>query len=150
MTTAVNIRDAKTHLSRLVEQAARGHEFVIAKAGKHMVCVVPIEAPPTKRRLGTMAGQGTAALDPKKGFEADINLCSALGQNFVRLPEACVGVVALWRVQVRHSRGAVASSPQAAPRQAAHTCLSSCIAGSTRWASTRSTTTWSCGAVAPA
>jgi prevent-host-death family protein len=73
MTTTVNIHEAKTHLSRLVEQAAQGHEFVIAKAGKPMVRVVPIEAPPTKRRLGTMAGQGTLELDLKKGFEADIN-----------------------------------------------------------------------------
>ncbi len=73
MTTTVDIHEARTHLSRLVEQAAQGHEFVIAKAGKPMVRVVPIEAPPTKRRLGTMAGQGTAELDLKKGFEGDIN-----------------------------------------------------------------------------
>jgi prevent-host-death family protein len=46
MTTTVNIHEAKTHLSRLVEQAAKGHEFVIAKAGKPMVRVIPIEAPP--------------------------------------------------------------------------------------------------------
>jgi prevent-host-death family protein len=79
MTTTVNIHEAKTHLSRLVEQAAKGHEFVIAKAGKPMVRVIPIEAPPAKRRLGTMIGKGTIELDLKKGFEADINEMFGLG-----------------------------------------------------------------------
>ena len=36
-TTTVNIHEAKTHPSRLVDQAAKWHEFVIAKAGKPMV-----------------------------------------------------------------------------------------------------------------
>jgi prevent-host-death family protein len=39
------MHDAKTHLSRLVDQAARGEPFVIAKAGKPMVKVVAIDAP---------------------------------------------------------------------------------------------------------
>ena len=39
----VNIHEAKTHLSRLVEEAARGEPFVIVKAGKPMVKVVPLE-----------------------------------------------------------------------------------------------------------
>ena len=38
----INIHEAKTHLSRLVEEAARGEAFVIAKAGKPMVKVVPL------------------------------------------------------------------------------------------------------------
>jgi prevent-host-death family protein len=55
----VNIHHAKTHLSRLVEQAAKGDSFVIAKGGKPMVKVVPLDAPatPSPRRLGFMAGQ---------------------------------------------------------------------------------------------
>lgn len=55
----VNIHDAKTHLSRLVERAARGEAFVIAKSGKPMVKVVPIEAPNDKeqRRVGFLSGQ---------------------------------------------------------------------------------------------
>ncbi|MDF3837952.1 type II toxin-antitoxin system prevent-host-death family antitoxin [Cupriavidus basilensis] len=55
----VNIHDAKTHLSRLVEQAARGEPFVIAKAGKPLVKVVPLSAPEAgqTRRLGFLAGQ---------------------------------------------------------------------------------------------
>ena len=54
----VNIHEAKTHLSRLVERAARGEPFLIAKAGKPMVKVVPIEGEkPRQRRLGSLAGQ---------------------------------------------------------------------------------------------
>ena len=55
----VNIHEAKTHLSRLVERAAKGEPFVIAKAGKPMVKVTAVGAPepaPT-RRLGFLAGQ---------------------------------------------------------------------------------------------
>ncbi len=72
MTVTVNIHEAKTHLSRLVEQAAKGQEFVIAKAGKPMVRVVPIEAPPARRRLGFLAGKGAVKADLKKDFAADI------------------------------------------------------------------------------
>ncbi|HEX4506242.1 MAG TPA: type II toxin-antitoxin system prevent-host-death family antitoxin [Alphaproteobacteria bacterium] len=54
----VNIHDAKTHLSRLVDQAAQGEEFVIAKAGKPMVKVVPLDAAAGKgSRLGFLAGE---------------------------------------------------------------------------------------------
>lgn len=54
----VNIHEAKTQLSRLVDQAAKGEPFIIAKAGKPMVKVVPIEAPAKKgSRLGFMKGQ---------------------------------------------------------------------------------------------
>ena len=55
----VNIHEAKTQLSRLVEQAAKGESFVIAKAGKPLVKVMPLDAPEAgeKKRLGFMAGQ---------------------------------------------------------------------------------------------
>jgi prevent-host-death family protein len=55
----VNIHEAKTHLSRLVEQAARGEPFVIAKAGKPLVKVMALHAPEAgqQQRLGFMAGQ---------------------------------------------------------------------------------------------
>jgi prevent-host-death family protein len=55
----VNIHEAKTHLSRLVEQAAKGEPFVIAKAGKPMVKVTSLDSPVAGqvRRLGFMAGQ---------------------------------------------------------------------------------------------
>jgi len=55
----VNIHEAKTHLSRLIEEAVRGEPFIIAKAGKPVVKVTAIDAPePTaKRRTGFLAGQ---------------------------------------------------------------------------------------------
>lgn len=54
-----NIHEAKTQLSRLVEQAVKGEPFVIAKAGKPMVKVMAINAPePSQiKRFGFMAGQ---------------------------------------------------------------------------------------------
>jgi prevent-host-death family protein len=72
MTLTVNIHEAKTQLSRLVEQAARGREFVIAKAGKPMVRVVPLRAPPALRVLGFVAGRGTIDADVKADFAAEI------------------------------------------------------------------------------
>jgi antitoxin (DNA-binding transcriptional repressor) of toxin-antitoxin stability system len=55
----VNIHEAKTHLSRLVELAAKGEAFIIAKAGKPMVKVTALEAPAAAqvRRIGFMIGQ---------------------------------------------------------------------------------------------
>lgn len=54
----VNIHEAKTHLSRLIDRAAKGEPFIIAKSGKPMVKVVAIEAPAAgeTRRVGFMAG----------------------------------------------------------------------------------------------
>jgi prevent-host-death family protein len=55
----VNIHEAKTHLSKLVEEAAKGEPFVIAKAGKPVVKVTALSAPTGAqvRRLGFMLGQ---------------------------------------------------------------------------------------------
>ncbi|GAB6061878.1 type II toxin-antitoxin system Phd/YefM family antitoxin [Deferrisoma palaeochoriense] len=54
----VNIHEAKTHLSRLVREAARGKPFVIARAGKPLVKVVPYEGDETAPgRLGFMRGE---------------------------------------------------------------------------------------------
>jgi prevent-host-death family protein len=72
MTEVVNIHEAKTQLSRLVEQASKGREFIIAKAGRPMVRVVPLEPPGAERTLGFLAGQGIVAADLKRDFEADI------------------------------------------------------------------------------
>ncbi|MBB3397932.1 MULTISPECIES: type II toxin-antitoxin system prevent-host-death family antitoxin [unclassified Rhizobium] len=54
----VNIHEAKTHLSRLIEKAAKGEAFIIAKAGKPLVKVVPLEEAdaPKKQRIGFMKG----------------------------------------------------------------------------------------------
>ncbi len=55
----VNIHEAKTHLSKLIDQASKGEPFIIARAGKPVVKVVPIDAPTGKkvRRFGFLAGQ---------------------------------------------------------------------------------------------
>lgn len=55
----VNIREAKTHLSKLVEEASRREQFVIAKAGKPIVKVTALDAPSGApvRRLGFLEGQ---------------------------------------------------------------------------------------------
>ncbi|MFZ5524330.1 MAG: type II toxin-antitoxin system Phd/YefM family antitoxin [Pseudomonadota bacterium] len=61
----VNIHDAKTQLSKLVELAAQGESFIIAKAGKPMVKVVPLGKAEvgTATRLGFMAGEFTVPDD---------------------------------------------------------------------------------------
>jgi prevent-host-death family protein len=69
-----NIHEAKTQLSRLVEQAARGEPFVIAKAGKPMVKVMALNAPePSQiRRFGFMAGHIQVPDDFDRMGEEDI------------------------------------------------------------------------------
>ncbi|MGH8606418.1 MAG: type II toxin-antitoxin system Phd/YefM family antitoxin [Gammaproteobacteria bacterium] len=52
--TIVNVHEAKTHLSRLLEAAAAGEEIIIAKAGKPIAKLVPIEKP--KREPGRLKG----------------------------------------------------------------------------------------------
>lgn len=53
----VNIHEAKTQLSRLVERAARGEAFVIARAGKPLVKVSAVDAPVAPKRLGFLKGE---------------------------------------------------------------------------------------------
>jgi prevent-host-death family protein len=55
----VNIHEAKTQLSQLVDQAAKGESFIIAKAGKPLVKVIALNAPePSQmKRRGFMAGE---------------------------------------------------------------------------------------------
>ena len=70
----VNIHEAKTHLSRLVEQAANGEPFVIAKAGKPLVKVMALNAPESGqvKRLGFMAGEVTVPDDFDRMGSAEI------------------------------------------------------------------------------
>ncbi|QOC23765.1 type II toxin-antitoxin system prevent-host-death family antitoxin [Wenzhouxiangella sp. AB-CW3] len=55
----INIHEAKTHLSRLVEKAARGESFIIAKAGKPMVRVSALDSPSVenRQRVGFLKGR---------------------------------------------------------------------------------------------
>ncbi len=101
----VNIHEAKTHLSRLVQEAAQGKPFVIARAGKPLVKVIPYyEGAPATGRLGFMKGEievpddfdemGAEAIEAMFGGErerAHFQLCQHLGggdqagaRNFIR------------------------------------------------------------------
>ena len=60
----VNIHDAKTQLSKLVDQAAQGEAFIIAKAGKPMVKVVPLG----KAEAGTESRGARGATDRNQRF----------------------------------------------------------------------------------
>jgi prevent-host-death family protein len=78
--STVNIHEAKTQLSRLVDKAAKGKPFVIAKAGKPLVKVVALDAPAAPKRMGFLAGEirvpddfdtmGTEAIAALFGVEA--------------------------------------------------------------------------------
>jgi len=70
----VNIHEAKTHLSRLLDRAAKGEPFIIAKAGKPLVKVVPLETLEAGRvrRLGFMTGQIAVPDDFDRMGEAEI------------------------------------------------------------------------------
>ena len=53
----VNIHAAKTHLSSLVEEAAAGEEITIAKAGKPIARLVPLEKPDFRKTFGMLKGK---------------------------------------------------------------------------------------------
>lgn len=57
MAEPVNIHDAKTNLSKLLERVERGEEIVIARAGTPIARLCPIAPRPRRRRLGKYAGQ---------------------------------------------------------------------------------------------
>ncbi len=70
----VNIHEAKTHLSRLIEKAARGEAFVIAKAGKPLVKVMALDTPALgqTRRFGFLAGHISVPADFDQMGSAEI------------------------------------------------------------------------------
>ncbi len=57
MTDTVNIHDAKTHLSRLVERAEAGEEIVIARGGRPVARLVPLGRRTKPRELGGLRGR---------------------------------------------------------------------------------------------
>jgi antitoxin (DNA-binding transcriptional repressor) of toxin-antitoxin stability system len=68
----VNIHEAKTQLSKLVDQAVKGEAFVIAKAGKPLVKVSALGVPTAPRRLGFLAGEIAVPKDFDRMGEAEI------------------------------------------------------------------------------
>lgn len=67
-----NIHEAKTQLSRLVDRAARGEAFVIAKAGKPLVKVAALDAPEEPQRLGFLKGEIEVPTDFDRMGESEI------------------------------------------------------------------------------
>jgi prevent-host-death family protein len=60
----INIHDAKTHFSRIVDEVAAGAEVIIAKAGKPVVRIVPLaDAVRPNRRLGILANEAVVPAD---------------------------------------------------------------------------------------
>ena len=68
----VNIHEAKTQLSKLIDQAVKGEAFVIAKAGKPLVKVAALDAPARPQRLGFLAGEIAVPEDFNRVGEAEI------------------------------------------------------------------------------
>lgn len=68
----VNVHEAKTHLSRLIEKAAAGEAFVIAKAGRPMVKVEAVGEPAAKRRVGFLEGAFAVPDDFDRMFAGEI------------------------------------------------------------------------------
>ena len=64
----VSLYDAKTHLSALVERAAAGEEILIAKSGKPLAKLVPLEQPGDRRR----PGQGKGRWRLRRNFDAPL------------------------------------------------------------------------------
>mgnify|MGYP001549778637 CR=1 FL=1 len=63
----INMHEAKTHLSRIVERVTRGESFIIGKAGKPMAILSPYVKPTVSRRPGGLKGKIRIAED----FDAD-------------------------------------------------------------------------------
>jgi len=57
MTKTINIHEAKTHLSRIVDEVAAGREVIIAKAGKPMARLSPLTGVARPKTLGLLKGK---------------------------------------------------------------------------------------------
>jgi prevent-host-death family protein len=69
MPKPVNIHEAKTHFSRLVERAAKGEEIVIARAGRPVARLMPLASPTRPRRPGLLKGR----IRISKNFDAPLS-----------------------------------------------------------------------------
>ncbi len=59
----VNVHEAKTHLSRLLQEVEAGAEIVIARGGRAVARLVPLGPPKGRRRLGRLSGRFTVPSD---------------------------------------------------------------------------------------
>lgn len=85
----VNIHQAKTQLSRLIEQVLQGQTFIIAKAGKPLVKLTRLDSPPAsqKRRLGFLQGQFTVPDNFDQIGREEIEFLFQLDNHRRELPE---------------------------------------------------------------
>lgn len=80
LVNAVNIHEAKTHLSRIVEDVKQlGSPVIIAKAGVPQVKIVPLEQPKKQRKMGTLKGKINVPDDFDHAFEQQIEQMFAQG-----------------------------------------------------------------------
>ena len=75
----VNIHEAKTHLSKLIDRAVKGEAFVIAKAGKPLVKVSALDTPVAPQRMGFLAGEIVVPIDFDRMGEAEIAALFGIG-----------------------------------------------------------------------
>jgi prevent-host-death family protein len=71
-TTTVNIHEAKTNLSRIVDEVAAGGEVIIAKAGKPMARLVPLEPVTRPKKLGLLKGRLVVPDDFNEPLDEDV------------------------------------------------------------------------------
>jgi prevent-host-death family protein len=72
VSTIVNVHEAKTHFSKLLEQAHAGQEIIVAKAGKPYARLMPLAAQPPGRQPGRLAGRvGDEFFEPLPAAELD-------------------------------------------------------------------------------
>jgi prevent-host-death family protein len=72
MPRIINVHDAKTHFSRLLEAAHRGEEIILAKAGKPYARLMPLPEDPQSRQPGRLFGEvGDAFFEPLPNDELD-------------------------------------------------------------------------------
>lgn len=68
----INIHEAKTHLSRILEDVAAGESVIIAKAGTPIAKIVPLTAERSKRTLGVLKGKFTVGSDFDAALPDDV------------------------------------------------------------------------------
>jgi prevent-host-death family protein len=72
MADPINIHQAKTHLSRIVDEVAAGREIVLAKAGRPVARIVPLEPKPRRKKLGQLAGRFEVPADFNAPLDAEM------------------------------------------------------------------------------
>jgi prevent-host-death family protein len=75
----INVFDAKTRLSEILEQVARGEEFILGKYGEPIAVLSPYRAHHKKRKLGSLKGKGKYKM--AEDFDAPLSLEYFIGDK---------------------------------------------------------------------